>query len=163
MERLRSFFSLPWHAGRSSAVRSSKGFSLLELLVVISIIGILIAITSVAFSTAQKKARDARRRGDIKAISNAFEQYAAQNDGAYTSGCANMTIANGVELLPGGIPMDPKWGVSYSASCWSDTTSYCVCALLETKGGNATGADSTCSTLGATGANNDYYCLKNLQ
>lgn len=51
------------------------GFTLLELLVVIGIISILVTMGFSSYSTAQKKARDAKRKGDIKAIQNSLEQY----------------------------------------------------------------------------------------
>jgi prepilin-type N-terminal cleavage/methylation domain-containing protein len=52
-----------------------SAFTLLEMLVVIGIIGILVGMGAVSYSTAQKKARDAKRKQDLKAIQNAFEQY----------------------------------------------------------------------------------------
>ena len=55
-----------------------KGFSLVELLVVISIIAILSVIGITVFTGVQKGARDARRRGDIHAIAQALEQFKAQ-------------------------------------------------------------------------------------
>ncbi len=139
--------------------RASWGFTLLELLVVVSIIGILIAISSAAFSTAQKKSRDAKRQGDIKAMQSAFEQYASQNSGSYATSCATMIAWNGSALLPGGLPSDPKTNSSYT--CSSDASSYCVCATLELGGGNATSA--VCTALGNPSSNNTYYCLGSLQ
>ena len=139
--------------------RFSSGFTLLELLVVVSIIGILIAVSTAAFSTAQRKSRDAKRRGDVKSMQNAFEQYVAQNDGSYGASCAAMTTLNGTPILAGGIPTDPKTGVAYT--CDSDSTSYCACATLELGGGNSSTA--TCTALGAPSSSNSYYCLGNLQ
>ena len=52
-----------------------KGFTLIELLVVISIIGILVAVAVASYTGAQIKARDARRRSDMKAIQSTMEQY----------------------------------------------------------------------------------------
>ncbi|HCC84382.1 MAG TPA: hypothetical protein DEP87_01760 [Candidatus Pacebacteria bacterium] len=138
---------------------SRSGFTLLELLVVVSIVGILIAISAAAFSTAQKKSRDARRRGDIKTLQNAFEQYNSLNSGAYAAACSTMTSYSGTTILPGGIPVDPKTGVTYT--CTSSTTSYCACAELDGGYGNAATAD--CSAIGAQSSSYDYYCLKNLQ
>lgn len=57
-----------------------KGFTLLEMLVVISIIGVLLGVGSVAYSTTQKKARDAKRKSDLKAIQNCLEQYYSLNN-----------------------------------------------------------------------------------
>src|SRR3989338_10013359 len=51
------------------------GFTLMELLVVISIIAILITVGLTSFSTAQKKARDTKRKSDIKEVQTSLEQY----------------------------------------------------------------------------------------
>jgi len=56
-----------------------QGFTLLELLIVIAIIGILISIGVVSYGAAQKKSRDSRRMSDLKAVQAAFEQYSADN------------------------------------------------------------------------------------
>lgn len=73
-----------------SALRNkSKGFTLVELLVVISIIAILSVIGMTVFSGVQKGARDAKRRGDLDAIRLALEQYKAQNGSYPTAGTSN--------------------------------------------------------------------------
>lgn len=51
------------------------GFTLIELMVVVAIIGILMAAGIITFSSAQRNARDAKRRADVDAIAKAFEQY----------------------------------------------------------------------------------------
>ncbi len=52
-----------------------RGFTLIELLVVIAIIGLLATMAVVAFGNAQQKARDAKRKSDLKQISKAIELY----------------------------------------------------------------------------------------
>ncbi len=52
-----------------------KGFSLIELLVVIGIISILSAIAVPNFMAARERARDATRKADLKAMQSAFELY----------------------------------------------------------------------------------------
>lgn len=136
-----------------------KGFTLLELLVVISIIGILIAISTAAFSTAQKKSRDAKRRADIKSLQNTFEQFYVQNDSKYDAAdCKNMVTApDGTQIMPGGWPADPVSSKAYSCPSFS-ATSYCVCADLDVANGNT---NDNCTNLTSTGGTK--FCLTSLQ
>lgn len=59
--------------------RESKGFTLVELLVVITIIAILSVIGLTIYTSTLKSARDARRLADLRDLKNALEQYYAQN------------------------------------------------------------------------------------
>jgi len=58
------------------------GFSLIELLIVISIIGILVATATVSWTNAQQKSRDSKRKSDVKSIQQALELY-LQDYGSY--------------------------------------------------------------------------------
>lgn len=143
-----------------SKKRKQAGFSLLELLVVVSIIGILIAVAAAAYSTAQKKGRDAKRRGDVRAIQSAMEQYYADNDSSYEdASTANNCSVELVGVMPGGMPVDPK-GDPYT--CTNAADAYCVCTTA-LEGGNGNSATADCTTLTAPVSTNNYYCLKNLQ
>lgn len=62
-------------------MKKNLGFTLLELLVVIGIISILVTLVSASYSSAQKKARDTRRKSDMKALQNCLEQ--SYSNGAY--------------------------------------------------------------------------------
>lgn len=129
-----------------------EGFTLLELLIVVGLIGILIAVSVTAYSTIQKKTRDARRANDMKAIQNAFEQYYADNNSTYPAAESVITT-----YLPGGIPLDPKSAEPYTVT--TDVDGYCVCATLEgtTTGGNASVAGNCTFEAGPS------FCVKNLQ
>jgi type IV pilus assembly protein PilA len=56
-----------------------QGFTIVELLIVIVVIGILAALVITTFTGIQKKARDTERQTDIKAVHGQIEAYYAQN------------------------------------------------------------------------------------
>lgn len=57
-----------------------QGFTLVELLVVISIIGILSSFAVVSLNSARMKARDALRKGDMAQLRTALNLYYDDND-----------------------------------------------------------------------------------
>lgn len=63
-------------------VRQGRGFTIVELLIVVVVIGILASITLVAYSNVQGRARDSRRMTELNAIVKALELYKL-NNGAY--------------------------------------------------------------------------------
>lgn len=100
-----------------------KGFSLVELLVVISVIGILASLVLVAFGPAQKQAKDTQRKSDLKQYQTALEVFANSHDGLYPS---RTTAVNPSALcltlgITGECPDDPKPTV-YSYSYLSNGT-----------------------------------------
>lgn len=52
-----------------------KGFTIVELLIVIVVIAILAAVSTIAYTNVQAKARDAQRKSDIQTIAKALELY----------------------------------------------------------------------------------------
>src|SRR5690606_16673754 len=63
------------HAGSDSHPRlqSKAGFTIVELLIVIVVIAILAAISIVAYSGIQTRARDSQRRSDLAQVRKAIE------------------------------------------------------------------------------------------
>jgi len=70
-----------------------KFFTLIELLIVISIIGIIISISFVSFSNVRQKGRDTKRIADIKLIQKSLEDY-YRDEGSYPA-----TLTPGQSLI----------------------------------------------------------------
>lgn len=140
------------------------GFTLLELLVVIGIIGILVGIGTIAYSSAQQRARDSRRRGDIGVVGKALEQYYAEN----LSYPADTSCSGYENYLAGSTPTDPETGADYitAGDCEVAGDAFCICAELEVAGsGNAYakgGVQTACVWDGGAGTR-DYFCVQNQQ
>ncbi len=133
-----------------------KAFTLIELLIVISIIAILVSIATASYITAQKKGRDSKRRQDLKDIQNAFEQYYAEYQ-AYptTSTEIDSAFSNNQR------PKDPQNNSTYTYD-WNhiDSENYCICAKLESSAGNADAPSSTTCNWHSGG---QYFCIQNQQ
>ncbi len=63
--------------------KRSRGFSLLELVIVVSIIGIIAAIAIPRFSRATAGASDAALTGDLAVMRNAIDMFAAEHGGTF--------------------------------------------------------------------------------
>ena len=134
-----------------------RGFTLIELMVVVAIIGILMSAGILAFSNAQQNARDAKRRADINAIAKALEQY-NQNTGTgvYTASSAAITT-----FFPSNsIPLDPR-GTSYDLKLTA--SAFCVCATLEKTGKGNASAVGTAGGACNYAATGDYFCASHRQ
>lgn len=112
---------------------TKKGFTLVELLIVIAIIGVLSALLMANFIGVRQRARDAQRKSDLRQIQSALELYRSDvgnypSDVEFGGKLANPTDENTAYMQK--VPTDPvNSGYSYSYS--SDNASYYLAACLE--------------------------------
>lgn len=157
----------------------NKGFSLLEILVVISIIMLLTVSGVAAYSTVSKNSRDARRKSDLEQFRQALEMF--RSDQGYYPGVNTGALATAANLNTGNattglypnyspvLPTDPRFNGTnpylYQATNVSNARyyGYCLCAVLEA----ATAASNNCNSLtpavgtpGGAPANTFYYCVR---
>ncbi len=100
--------------------KTTSGFTIVELLIVIVVIAILAAITIISFSGIQQRARDAERQTELSALQKALEMYHADTGGyprcsstgtntppALSSGVATSCLEELVPNYISAIPADP--------------------------------------------------------
>ncbi len=102
-----------------------RGFTLLEMLVVIGIIAILVTIGFASYSTVQKKARDAKRQGDLKAAQQVMEQCYSVNSFIYpNSAASSLTATDGT--ITGTCAADASITFSITDPLNTDTYVYAI-------------------------------------
>lgn len=71
----------------------NKGFTLIELMIVVTIIGILSAIAVPKFAQMIHKSREGKTRGNLAALRSSINVYYADTEGIYPKD--NLTVLNG--------------------------------------------------------------------
>jgi len=139
-----------------SLQKRNKGFTIVELLIVIVVIGILALLVITTYSGIQAKARNAKRQSDVQALQQQIEAF-FQNSGYYPSlGDLNSVTwrATNIKSLDANALVDP------SSTCDpTKTTSTCVASAPAAKVYSYAVKDSSGASCETTDTNCAQYTL----
>ena len=119
-------------------MRNSKGFTLIELMIVVVIIGILAAIAIPNFIAMQNRAKEGSTKANMHTLQLSAEDYGVQNDGIYSNLCDASHIAN---LLPANFKN--PFSAATAGGAWEDRPTFAAAAT--TTAGLVSYADSATS------------------
>ena len=114
-------------------MKNKSGFTLIEVLVVIFIIGLLASVVLVGLGTFRARGRDARRIADLRSMQNILELYYAKN-GVYPdttpwAGLESALKSSGIGVI--NIPEDPIPSETYNYGASPSNQSYVLSAKIE--------------------------------
>ena len=105
-------------------IKSKKGFTIIEVVLVLAIAGLIFLMVFVALPALQRSQRDTQRRDDMARFMSQLSQYQANNNGQVPGALAKYNDFIKQYLLAGGDTFqDPSTGAAYLVAKVTDCTS----------------------------------------
>lgn len=140
----------------SQRYQLTKGFTIMELLVVLAIIAILTAIILVPLSDSRVKGRDTARKTQLQEVLKAMELYYSDNgfypdDGTTSDTVSNLSVVESALVASGyltRLPDDPNGASVYQYCASNDLLSIVIAVDTE----QDFGGSNYCSVVRGTGS-----------
>ena len=149
----------------SNLLKKEKGFTLIEIVLVLAIAGLLLVIVFLAVSGAQKARRDSQRKNDVSRMASQIENYAGNNNGQIPNSAAAIAtvIGAGSKYFDTSVDKDPSgngYTVTYTttAPAAAGAVSYHDNAVCPSAGVAATGRNYELQVYLEQGGS---YCVDN--
>jgi prepilin-type N-terminal cleavage/methylation domain-containing protein len=115
---------------------NKRGFSFVELMIVVAIMSILSVVSMVSYLSVTRRARDSRRISDLQKMAMALEM-ARSVDRIYPASAADLVTKG---FIKSALPKDPKTELDYEYTQSNGGYSFTINAILEDVSSSETGS-----------------------
>lgn len=78
--------------------KDNKGFTIIEVLIVLAIAGLILLVVFLAVPALQRNSRNTQRKSDISALAGAIQEYTANNGGAPLTKASVLSAVSNAKL-----------------------------------------------------------------
>jgi prepilin-type N-terminal cleavage/methylation domain-containing protein len=152
----------------TNSITKQKGFTIIEVVLVLAIAGLIFLIVFLALPQLQKSRRDTQRKNDVGRVLSALENYSSNNSGDYPSGTQAAVDAFKTAYI--NKINDPSTGSTYALTLKTTTSAapttlgemdYAVSATCNNGGLTIGSGNNRQIAITVTLENGSAYCQQN--